>query len=143
MLPRSYRGYNLIPAISEFSWYTIRIGHIFLPFGTIPAIHLSWRCYTGGGGDQEVTSHFAEFAHVLGYPFQGCDTPCGARMHEGHQTYDVKKLKPLYYKGGFAGQAKNLPKQSPGRKARSRGGIKLARGSPRVTFYHLRKITTN
>ena len=86
--------------------YSVQVVHQFFAtvvFGDDDVISMTWMT-----GDQEVTSNFAEFAHVLGYPVQGCDVPVGARMHEGHQTYDVKKLKPLYYKGRFAGQAKNL-----------------------------------
>ena len=86
--------------------YSVQVIHRFFAtvvFGDGDEITMTWMT-----GDQQVTSNFAEFAHVLGYPFAGCGSPCGVRLHEAHLTYDVKKLKPLYYKGGIAGQTKNL-----------------------------------
>ena len=86
--------------------YSVQVVHQF--FATVVFSDDDVGTMTWMTGEAQYISNFAKFAHVLGYPFQGIDAPCGARMHEGHLTYDVKKLKPLYYKGGFAGQAKNL-----------------------------------
>ena len=73
-------------------------------FATVVLHHDEERSMTWMTGPTICTATFTEFAGLLGYDFQGAETPVGKRVHIFGSEYNKNKLAPLYGMDGVIGK---------------------------------------